>query len=275
LLGDLGEADFTERIMDFSQAIRNGGSWDDEGEKVKMAEWVSVANFGKIKSNVLGWGLANEVPAFEKYAYDYCLNKTSCFIDERDGKVYRFVEIGEQIWMAKNLDYSGANGTTGVCHNNNIKNCEIYGRLYDWATAMNIDDKYNFMLLNETIERHKGICPSGWHLPSKDEWESLIMATGGFDTAGKHLRAREGWSNGSSTHEDTYNFTALPGGNFANGRFTGIGEFCDWWGSTEVSIEEMEVAYNLGLYYDVERIYHHPEYGRDKKSLFSIRCVKD
>lgn len=72
-------------------------------------------------------------------------------IDERDGQTYRATKIGDQVWMAENLNFP-VKGS--YCYNRNLVNCETYGRLYEWAAAQDA-------------------CPSGWHLPSKDDFEML------------------------------------------------------------------------------------------------------
>jgi len=116
------------------------------------------------------------------------------FCDERDGKKYVYVQIGSQIWMAENLNY---NAVGSLCHGDNTggdsqNRCDTYGRLYDWQTSL-------------------AVCPAGWHLPGKDEWEDLVDFIGS-DVAGKKLKAEEsGWIY-DVTHfgTDDYGFSALP-----------------------------------------------------------------
>ena len=72
--------------------------------------------------------------------------------DTRDGKIYKTVKIGEQVWMAENLNYE-AEGSR--CYNDSTTYCKKYGRLYNWETAMKA-------------------CPNGWHLPSEKELHELV-----------------------------------------------------------------------------------------------------
>ena len=168
------------------------------------------------------------------------------FTDKRDGKKYRAVKIGDQIWMAENLNYA-ANGST--CYNNNSGNCAKYGRLYDWNTAMNS-------------------CPSGWHLPSKSEYEALDNVVGGEEVAGKKLKAKSGWSNGGNG-TDEYGFSALPGGyGNSDDYFIDVGELSRWWSASEYNSYN---AYYRYMYYD----YEHAGWNYNGKSyLFSVRCVQ-
>jgi uncharacterized protein (TIGR02145 family) len=149
-------------------------------------------------------------------ATQYCSNAKGAVVVNYDGsvtyegKTYKTVVIGEQTWMAENLNY---NAEGSKCNNNLESNCTTYGRLYDWATA-------------------KTICPSGWHLPSDAEWDALITAVG------------RGWKNGSNG-TDAYGFAALSGGyGIPGGGFGDVGYGGFWWSATEYNAYD---AYGRGM----------------------------
>jgi uncharacterized protein (TIGR02145 family) len=136
------------------------------------------------------------------------------FIDIRDGNKYKQVKIGEQIWMAENLNYATDNSW---CYGNDSSNCTKYGRLYSWKVAMSA-------------------CPAGWHLSTGKDWDNLIEITVGntHTDNGYLLKSKSGWTNedGSSGNgTDAFGFSALPGGKrfYENGRFYNIGEEGTWW----------------------------------------------
>jgi len=158
-------------------------------------------------------------------------------------------------WMTENLN---CNVAGSECYDKNESNCNTYGRLYTWEAA-------------------KKACSGGWHLPDTTEWNALVTSVGGEETAGKHLKAKEGWdscgptgSGKSYSCEDTYGFSALPGGNgFSDGGFHYVGLDGYWWSASEGS---SNFAGYRSMYYDRENV----GYGSyDKGSLFSVRCVKD
>jgi len=125
------------------------------------------------------------------------------------------VKIGNQTWMARNLDRATTNS---VCYNNSADSCAKYGRLYNWNDA-------------------KTACPSGWHLPTNAEWDALMTAVGGSSTAGRKLKSTSGWyNNGNGT--DDYGFSALPGGHGnSDGNFDYAGYYGYWWSATEDSAD--------------------------------------
>ncbi|MDR0516805.1 MAG: hypothetical protein LBH25_07130 [Fibromonadaceae bacterium] len=187
------------------------------------------------------------------------------------GKNYKTVEIGTQTWMAENLNYNAAGSK---CYKNQESICDIYGRLYDWATAMGIDVKYNNELYNSELleiviwdenyeKKYQGICPNGWHIPSGSEWNQLWSST----ISVTRLKAASGWdNNGNST--DDYGFSALPGGDGY-----GIGTSGYWWSSSEGNRDNnWDNAYRIAIY-DSEQSWY--GYSTQKRELLSIRCVMD
>jgi uncharacterized protein (TIGR02145 family)/uncharacterized repeat protein (TIGR02543 family) len=133
------------------------------------------------------------------------------FTDSRDGKEYRWVAIGNQRWMAENLNYDTANGVSSWCLNNNTEKCSEYGRMYTWTTAMDIDQSYRNTKYEGSDFMHRGICPVGWHLPDTAEARILVEEAGGDTAALKRLRAKFGWGD-SDNGTDDFGFSALATG---------------------------------------------------------------
>jgi len=202
------------------------------------------------------------------------------FEDNRDGQIYKWVKIGEQIWMAENLNYDVPANDTDVCYDYYLANCTEYGRLYSYATAMDLHSSCNTSTCAEQVNpKHQGICPADWHIPSNADWDKLIRSVDGntdtsspyeSPTAGRYLKSRDGWSNGGNG-EDTFGFAALPGGyRYSNGNFQEVGDFGDWWSASEIASSS---AYSRNMSYRYENV---PYNDHDNKSaLLSIRCVKN
>jgi uncharacterized protein (TIGR02145 family) len=171
------------------------------------------------------------------------VDATNTFTDSRDGNKYRTVEIGGMRWMAENLNYKTSSGSW--CYGNRNPSCDKYGRLYDWKTAMTA-------------------CPSGWYLPSRQEWIDLISVA----YYSKKLKAISGWNNNGNGTDD-YGFSALPGGyhQLGSSDFYGAGKLGYWWTAT---VYIGDFAYYRGMGYDDDRVYEHYGYG-----AYSVRCVKE
>jgi len=184
---------------------------------------------------------------FSKIIPSKSSEKVGVVTDSRDGKKYKIVIIGKQTWMAENLNYSTSDSK---CYGDKPANCDNYGRLYNWSTA---------------------ICPSGWHLPSKEEWDVLTAVVGGSSTEGKLLKATSRWNsfNGKSGNgTDAYGFAALPGGDGnSSGKFSNIGDFGRWWTSEHDGAN----AYVRGMVYDSEDAFWN---NGSKSYLFSVRCLQ-
>jgi uncharacterized protein (TIGR02145 family) len=194
--------------------------------------------------------------------------------DERDEKLYKYVDINGQIWTAENLNYKADGsmcGSTlsgnGALSDANTAACDKYGRLYDWNTAMG-------GAASSTAEPSgvQGVCPSGWHLPSNAEWQTLINFAGGYETAGTKLKATSGW-NAHATYgdgTDDYGFSALPGGNGSSvGNFKDVGISGYWWSASQ---------YMSGTAYSQYMLYDYASVGSNifgMSGLYSVRCVRD
>jgi uncharacterized protein (TIGR02145 family) len=161
------------------------------------------------------------------------------FVDDRDGRVYKYVIIGEQTWMAENLRYE----TLNTKYYNND-----FGMFYNWNAA-------------------NAACPLGWHLPTDAEWNVLIDfagANGGY--AVRKLKAKSGfWLSSNGT--DDYGFTALPAGYYSSGAH--VLEIAGFWSATAGSVDGLAHFYYL-FGYSVEL----DERNIDE-SLVNVRCIKD
>jgi uncharacterized protein (TIGR02145 family) len=191
----------------------------------------------------------------------------SSFTDSRDGQTYSAVQIGNQCWMAENLNYDQDSYGNDWCYDNNSSNCDTYGRLYDWAAVMQ-----GASSSNSNPSGVQGVCPDGWHVPSDEEWTELknyVSNDGHSGSVGTALKSTSGWNdNGNGT--DDYGFSVLPGGHRKeNGDFDLIGYSGYWWSATE---GYTNYAWFRNLYHDSEyflRGSYREFYG------FSVRCLRD
>jgi len=206
----------------------------------------------RCKNNIVQTKCGNAWYKEVKFCYDNVNNSFSdTLTDSRDGKTYKTVGIGAQIWMAENLNYKV---TGSVCYDNLESNCKSYGRLYNWQAAMKA-------------------CPDGWHLPSNDEWQDILDFAGGDDVVRSKFKAKSGWIGRSGT--DDYGFSALPGGlgiSISNGGFYDIGKSGFWWSSS--SEYDATEAYRLCMsYFSDSEAADYCE--SSKTSLNSVRCLQD
>ncbi|HBX52369.1 MAG: hypothetical protein A2309_04595 [Bacteroidetes bacterium RIFOXYB2_FULL_35_7] len=187
----------------------------------------------------------------------YCIcyaQQTATFKDSRDGKKYKTITIGKQIWMAENLNFETKSGSW--CYNDSTENCKKFGRLYDWETA-------------------KIVCPSadGWHLPETDEWRALTEYLGGMAVGGDKMKNKgsQNWNCPNAEASNSSGFSAFPGGSYnaEEKTFEGKGNTCAWWSATEESKAHAWFQY---MYCDDPAIYRN-NYG-SKPTGCSVRCLK-
>ena len=164
----------------------------------------------------------------------------SSLFDDRDGKSYKTVKIGEQEWMAENLNYN-----VDVIENTSYRSfcekdsalCSRYGRHYTWAAAIDSISLYELYSIRCGVGRTcampdkiKGVCPSGWHLPNQKEWEQLINFIGASN-AGEILKSFTDWTKWPGT--DLYGFCALPSGLVHNASISSRGAKTSLWTATD------------------------------------------
>lgn len=144
--------------------------------------------------------------------------------DERDGHIYKTKQIGSQLWMAENLNYSGATGEIGICYGKKLQNCEVAGRYYSWDEYMDAQDSL-------PPSTSQGICPDGWAVPDPEDYTQLIKYTTvecgytGSTCAGTTLFAKGAWEFSwddfaFGDRVDMYGFSAIGGMLFKGGGFS-------------------------------------------------------
>jgi uncharacterized protein (TIGR02145 family) len=183
------------------------------------------------------------------------ISQNGTFTDFRDANTYKTVKIGNQTWMSENLNYSSSESLMTFmiknqndsknsaiwCYDNYEGNSENYGRLYDWQTARNV-------------------CPNGWRLPSKNDFEILLTNFGGSGSNAFKVLLESGDSD----------FSAVLGGWRSNEDYFGqIENYGGWWSSSEADTRN---SWHLSLYRDTQSALMGKS---DKESGFSVRCIKE
>ena len=186
------------------------------------------------------------------------------------------VTICTQVWMLKNLDVSTyrngdpipqvtdsiqwANLTTGAwCYyNNDPANGVTYGKLYNWYA----------------VNDPRGLAPTGWHVPSDAEWNTLSTCLGGYAVAGGAMKetGTTHWTSPNTGATNSSGFTGLPGGaRDFNGTFSNVGNSGIWWSST--GINTTYAWYSFLYYFNgsiIRTNYNMTNY--NKRDGFSVRA---
>jgi len=187
--------------------------------------------------------------------------------DGNDGKPRPPAKMPDgRVWMTENLNVEIGNSW---CYHDSASYCKKYGRLYDWETA-------------------RAVCPTGFHLPSYDEWYGLVSAAGDWDMAGEKLKAKSGWNrydqitpsgnyeNRDGNGNDEYGFSALPGGSRGDvenyGVGYGVGYSGIWWTNTEQEGTNKWEAHNIVMF---AQFMAASEYSKPKTCGFSVRCIQN
>jgi uncharacterized protein (TIGR02145 family) len=242
-------------------------------------------------TNSAGTAYGNEIQFTTSAPAFNCGTST---ISDYDGNNYNTVQIGNQCWMKENMKtthfsdgtalvdgtsagYISSDYTTKYwfVYDNNMTNKATYGLLYTWAAIMN-----GALSSSSNPSGVQGICSTGWHVPSDNEWKQMEILLGmtqseadgiGFrgTDQGSQLKSTSGWfSGGNGTN--TSGFTALPGGyRWYNGSFDAVSIYGFWW--TASASNAANAWYRL-LDYNYTKVYRYDDI---KSNGFSVRCVKD
>lgn len=197
-------------------------------------------------------------------------------VADEDGNAYNTVLIGDQCWLAENLntgtmiDMSANPSDNGTiekyCLNNLSENCAEYGGLYKWDELM----------AYQTEEGARGICPPGWHVPTTDEWLTLVNYLGGWVDAANKLKeaGTEHWEEGNQGTNSS-GFTAIPCA-FLLDNSTWYNYYNAWF---RTSTENPENTNWAGVYYinglppDESQVHFSQDYKKD--DAMSVRCIKN
>ena len=171
------------------------------------------------------------------------LSDSPSTLTDVDGNTYKTIRIGKQVWMAENLKVTRdpeGNPVKSYCYGDNENNCTKYGRLYPFESALQA-------------------CPKGWHLPSRDECQTLIDFLGGEEIAGEKLKERGPSGFNAQT----------AGGRAYKGTFDSLGVYGSFWCSEAQSEEK---AWHFSVSVKNSRVEWFPGY---KDGSVSVRYIKD
>lgn len=238
---------------------------------------------GQFVSNITGikGGTTYHVRAYATNSVGTAYGDDITFVTEGvsdiDGNVYNTVTIGTQVWMKENLKTTKYNDGTAIPNvtddaawstlsadaycwydNDLAAYKDTYGALYNWYVVASANPK--------------NVCPTGWHVPTDAEWTTLSTYLGGETVAGGKLKetGTTHWGSPNTGATNQSGFTALPGGNrFDDGSFDYIGQYGQWWSSTEYNANSAW-SRDMGYYFKtLDRGYY------SKLSGYSVRCIKD
>ena len=204
--------------------VCEGGRWLIPGDDAKSSSSVESPNSSSSSENPpSSSSIDSGEPVFGELT------------DARDGRVYKTVKLGSQEWMAENLNYA-AEGS--LCYENDEKNCEKYGRLYNWEVALDTSnrgcgDNFSGCRLRSDFHPREGICPDGWHVPEHAEWDTLFAyadAHGEGESAADALQAyyRDDYLE-KTYSSDRFGFNVVPAGVFNGNEFSGLGTSTEFW----------------------------------------------
>lgn len=230
---------------------------------------------------------------FKVRAFGIC----SATLSDYDGNSYQTVQIGEQCWMAENLRTThypdgipiskgnSASKTAALWYyvNDDVDDVDLWGLLYNWNAVV-----YGSFINGVRTSTSRDICPTGWRMPTVEDWAVLIEYVGGLsecvcgnsmDNVAKALSSTKGWVNSGNgcavgnkqSDNGITGFSAQPSGiySYERGDCTLFGISAFFWSSTQIGENN---AYGISLSYEVPSVSIN---NVNKANGFSVRCLKD
>lgn len=220
--------------------------------------------------------------------------KDTILVDERDGETYNILKVGEQHWMAKSLNFGQfvdderdpnfiQEGVVKFCYNNDERNCETDGGLYQWHTAMNLPPQCATTVCEHLIDPdyHQGLCPKGWHIPIESDWDLLAANMGDTLLIGAKLKANDNaefysWNLPEFNDGINSGFAAYPVGfRYFGGGFADRGQDVHFWGTQEAILQNDTLGrevFSRTLSSKNSKLHRESYY---KVDGFPVRCLKD
>ncbi|WP_407450103.1 FISUMP domain-containing protein [Fibrobacter sp.] len=178
------------------------------------------------------------------------------FTDARDGQVYKYTTIGNQVWMAENLKFDAP---YSLCYGKIEGFCDTFGRFY----SLHEDGEYQGLFDQELLDT---ICPKGWHVPSVEEWTQLAESMGGLEKAASRLYSSDSFGPRYLPGSNDCDFSSLPAGYWLmNGNLSFEYELSLYWTSVARSM-----IYSYSCVLDLDGF----NFGKNHPKM-TIRCLKD
>ena len=203
---------------------------------------------------------------------DSNVKKSSLPIADIDSNVYKTVVIGNQVWMAENLnvvryrngdtipqvkdsaDWAVLKTGAWCYYENSTKNGKVYGKLYNWYA----------------VNDPRGLAPKGWHIPTDADWKKIDETFGGHEVAGGKMKSTELWTPPNTGASNSTGFSSLPAGiRRFSGEFDLLGTNCYFWSSTEANDKNVWARLSYFNNAELESKYYL------KNFAYSVRCIKD
>lgn len=159
------------------ETVEESSSSEEEEDSSSSEEDVEESSSSvQPASSSTGYELISKVKPCRNADIDTC--QYGILEDTRDGKTYKTIVIGEQTWMAQNLNYDLDDNRRQCCYRNQDDLCSRFGKLYTWAGAMDYDKNRCQDAAYCSLASHQGICPDGWRVPVVEDWDTLWMNVG-------------------------------------------------------------------------------------------------